>query len=333
MTTKGTDDMTTTTCAIWGSGYQATMLQYGPQLSRVMSSDRVGGAYEITHRALPMICKLEAVEKARLTTWLVDQRSQGVELPIVTPDIVEFAARQHPVPVHERAERLLKYLAVCAKSFGEATNINWETAMLGQSDWRAMAWSESTTPEEVSYLLKYLITKTWVSDIGQSHYVVTLDGHARIASQSSDVDSAQAFVAMWFDDSMTECYENGVAPGIEDSGYTARRIDQKEHINRIDDEIIAEIRRSRFLVADFTRGCDGARGGVYYEAGFASGLGRPVIYICREDMVDKLAFDTRQYNHILWKKPGDLREALRNRILAVIGEGPGVHAASNTEQA
>ncbi len=103
------------------------------------------------------------------------------------------------------------------------------------------------------------------------------------------------------------------------------RIDQKEHINKIDDEIIAGIKQSRFLVADFTHGEDGARGGVYYEAGFAHGLGLPVIFTCQKDSVDKLHFDTNHYNHIVWTTPEELREKLKNRILAVIGEGPEAH--------
>ena len=93
---------------------------------------------------------------------------------------------------------------------------------------------------------------------------------------------------------------------------------------------IAEIKRSRFLVADFTCGVishDGkpvgiARGGVYYEAGFAQGLNIPVIWTCREDAISHLHFDTRQYNHIVWKAPDDLRQQLRDSIGAVIGDGP-----------
>ncbi len=95
------------------------------------------------------------------------------------------------------------------------------------------------------------------------------------------------------------------------------RIDNKEHTNKICDEIIAEIRRSRFVVAEFT----GQRNGVYYEAGFAAGLGIPVICTCREDNIADLHFDIRQYNCIDWKTPEELFERLRNRILAVIGEG------------
>ncbi len=121
---------------------------------------------------------------------------------------------------------------------------------------------------------------------------------------------------------MQQALEHGIEPAIKDAGYKPLRIDQKEHINKIDDEIIAEIRRSRFLVADFTHGVDGARGGVYYEAGFAHGLNLPVIFTCREDAVEELHFDTEHYNHIVWTTPADLREKLTNRILAVIGEGP-----------
>ena len=128
---------------------------------------------------------------------------------------------------------------------------------------------------------------------------------------------------MWFHETMDEVYDKGIKPGIEAAGYKPLKIDQEEHTNKkIDDEIIAGIRRSRFLVADFTQGQDGARGGVYFEAGFAYGLGIPVIHTCREDVVDKLAFDTRQYNHILWETPEDLRDALAKRISARIGDGP-----------
>ena len=127
---------------------------------------------------------------------------------------------------------------------------------------------------------------------------------------------------MWFDDETNDVFDRGIQPAVEDAGYTAMRIDRKEHINRIDEEIVAEIRRSRFLIADYTQGETGARGGVYWEDGFASGLGLQVIRTCRKDCMDEIAFDTRQYNHIVWETPEGLREALKHRILAVIGEGP-----------
>jgi hypothetical protein len=102
----------------------------------------------------------------------------------------------------------------------------------------------------------------------------------------------------------------------------ALRVDQKEHINKIDDEIIAEIRRSRFVVADFTSKEAEPRGGVYFEAGFAYGIAIPVIWMCRVDLIGSVHFDTRQFNHITWEGHADLYRKLRNRIGAVIGDGP-----------
>ena len=64
------------------------------------------------------------------------------------------------------------------------------------------------------------------------------------------------------------------------------------------------------------------RGGVYYEAGFAHGMNIPVIFSCREDIIEDIHFDTRQYNHIVWKMPEDLKIGLTNRIAVVVGDGP-----------
>ena len=153
--------------------------------------------------------------------------------------------------------------------------------------------------------------------------VLTVAGYERLAAlAASYTPSTQAFVAMWFDPSTQDAWEDGIRPGIAAAGYIPLRIDQKEHANKICDEIIAEIRKSRFVVADFTHGKGGARGGVYYEAGFAHGLDIPVIFTCRSDAFDELHFDTRQYNHIGWETPQELCERLTKRICAVVGEGP-----------
>ncbi len=127
---------------------------------------------------------------------------------------------------------------------------------------------------------------------------------------------------MWFHEDLVPAWNEGIEPAIKDTGYTAVRVDKEEYIEKIDDRIIAEIKRSRFIVADFTHGEDGARGGVYYEAGFAHGLGIDVIFTCRQNAIKHVHFDTRQYNHILWETPIELKERLTNRIAAVIGDGP-----------
>ena len=128
-----------------------------------------------------------------------------------------------------------------------------------------------------------------------------------------------AFVAMWFDKQMNGAYNKGIRPGIRDAGFVPIRIDEKKDANRIDDDILDAITQSRFVVADMTHGSDGVRGSVYFEAGFAHGLGLEVIYCCRRDCIDRLPFDTRQYHHIVWDTPQQLRTELAERISARVG--------------
>ena len=123
---------------------------------------------------------------------------------------------------------------------------------------------------------------------------------------------------MWFDDSMSDAWLSGFEPGIHAAGYQPRRIDEKDYVGGISDEIISEIRRSRFVVADYT----GHRGGVYFEAGFALGLGLTVIPTCREDEIGKLHFDIKHLNTLPWKTATGLAQTLSKRIRAVVGAGP-----------
>ena len=183
---------------------------------------------------------------------------------------------------------------------------------------------------ELEYLVGYLVRRGWVEDVvgfmsTNTEYQLSVEGHARLTElNQTAAESSKAFVAMWFDASMNEAWEDAIKPGIEEAGYEAVRIDRKEHVNKIDDEIIAELRRARFVVADFTHGDAGPRGGVYYEAGFAHGRDIPVIFSCRKDAIEKVHFDTRQYNHIVWEaeKLDEFRDRLTKRICAVIGDGP-----------
>lgn len=293
-----------------------------------MDSPRAGGLYSVKY-APPLrgLHNLDDGVKARLTTLLVDLRNQNVEgyVPDVTLDLIERARGARPLDVDVRAERLLRFIGKQSKSIGDVMTFNSKD----QTDiyMQAMAWSESTSPRELQYLLDYLSDdqQRWIErkyQNSKNSYFVTVAGYRRLADVKTNLDSTQAFVAMWFDDEVNDAYKNGIAPAIQDAGYHPVRIDQKQDVIKIDDEIIAEIRRSRFLVADFTHREGDARGGVYFEAGFAFGLNIPVIFTCRKDAIDRIHFDTRQYHHIAWSRPEELRGDLKNRIMARIGGGP-----------
>ena len=249
----------------------------------------------------------------------------GTIPPSIVSDDVSEAMGDAPLSVLERADRLLEEFANQSNTIG--TMIDYETRDLSRGISATMlAASESMNQDELNFLVDYLHHRDWIDGdtfIGGGSFVMTVDGYERIAMQHESITASdRAFVAMWFSDTMSDAWENGIKPAIEDAGYEPIRVDQVDHIGRIDDQIIAEIRRARFLVADFSQGSDGARGGVYYEAGFAHGLDIPVIFTCNTNSVEKLHFDTRQFNHIVWNTPHDLRADLRNRVMAVIGEGP-----------
>jgi nucleoside 2-deoxyribosyltransferase len=181
---------------------------------------------------------------------------------------------------------------------------------------------------------------------------ITAKGYQRLRDiRKPNRALTQCFVAMWFTPEMDNVFTKAIKPAIEfvELGeniprYHAVKIDNVEHVNDINDEIIAQIRRSRFLVCDLT----GYRGGVYFEAGFAYGLGLEVIYTCRKDwtkeevltdhsgkqittLFDSAAreivvrkegvhFDLAHRNRIEWEidKLDEFKTKLENRIKAVI---------------
>ena len=306
-------------CPVWigypGVGYWVQDDLY------VEHSPRAGGKYRI-----PRVMKwrledlgLEDSHKARLTTRLIDQRRMGIDWPWVSASLVEEAKNAPLLPVQDRADRLIRFIA------DQAVPVS-VTVRVEQDTYGAYAWSESIQWHEIRYLLDYLTESGWIQPHPGAHEgfngTVTVAGHRRIEEQKTNFDSSQAFVAMWFDPSMDKHYEDGFKLAIRAAGYVPLRIDKKHTLGKLDDEIIAEIRRSRFLVADFTHGDKGARGSVYFEAGFAHSLGIPVIYTCHKDNMDDLHFDTRQYPHIVWETPEELRKQLQDRIMALLGEGP-----------
>ena len=303
-------------CFIWGTPVESIERDFNKSNYVVMGSPRAGGDYEITDDAIHLgkVGDLAPAHKAKLTTFLMDSRETNKQRPLVKYEHVEHATVAKPLPESERVERLLRYLVKKSTFVGESFP-SYEIV----KDQQALAWSESIKEEEIVSFLEHMAALGWLKYKLERDCTVTVMGCQQVEEQARKTDLSQCFVAMWFHDSMDDAYEKGIKKAVDDCGYKPFRIDKTHHLNKICDEAIAAIRRSRFVVADFTHGPDGARGSVFYEAGFAHALGLPVIYSCRDDLKDKLHFDTRQYPHILWEKPEDLYTQLRERIGALIG--------------
>ena len=326
-------------CPIWG-----TPATRDPKNGDGVTCDslRAGGRYFISRTAISELKHWTDGDKAKLTSWLVEQRRLGIELPKVDSYILEDIRKRPMSSVRARMDNLLRYLEQKNERIGDVVEVVFYNSDRSYKDSpEILAWTETIKITEALALVEECKELKWLyvadykdKDIDCAFFGARLSvsGYRRledlertnVQSGQTNVQSDEAFVAMWFDNTMNDAFEEGIKKGIELAGYRAVRIDEVEHNNKIDDEIISEIRRSRFLVADFTQEEGNARGGVYYEAGFAHGLNIPVIFTCREDAIDYVHFDTRQHNHILWedKKFNDLAKLLARRISATIGDGP-----------
>ena len=227
---------------------------------------------------------------------------------------LSFSAPVWDIQKAQKVARAIQILNDTAEKTSEASELT-------QLQWLAVA--SASNSDELHWLIyDYLLAQGWLSQ-GNSDgdVIITPHGWQEIERlQQVNLGSRIGFIAMSFRDEFVSLYESGVAPGIAAAGYEARRVDRIEHNDRIDDKIIASIKQSRFLVADFTVN----RGGIYFEAGLALGLGLPVIWLVREDQADEVHFDNRQYNFIRWREGAwdELVERLRFRIEATIGPGP-----------
>ncbi len=333
-------------CLIWNTPALAYFVFSDSDLVSKWQSPRVRGEYAHSVDVEDQIKELEDRDKVKLTSWLIEQRNFGNQIPTITGEVISLVKQRRISVVKERTDKILKYLEAISPSAGRNFKISWLVGTCNASDptemeinyanyFDLLCQSESVDTTELVFLFNYLKENDYLGFWefrGEMYFKFTVEGYQRLELASQrNTNSSVAFVAMWFDDSLIEAWEKGIEPAITDAGYKPVRIDQIEHIDKIDDRIITEIRRSRFLVADFTHRifdadsppekC-GARGGVYYEAGFAHGLGIDVIFTCRKDLIKLLHFDTQHYNHIVWETPDDLRTALTARITAVIGDGP-----------
>jgi hypothetical protein len=291
-------------------GAQPTRLWYdrGRQTSNVECARC--GRFKITDDAVAF--KLKPEHKPLLSAYC-RRLPQGAEPPAITTSTIEQFIRSLPrYTPPEKLDNLLALMGRLTPALGEYTTFKPDI------DYPLLT---ARNQNEAGFLLKELLERGYVAGTNDG-LSLTLAGWERLEEiNRSGRLSNRAFVAMWFDESMDDLYERAIEPAIRDAGYDPLRIDRYEHVNRIDDEIIGQIRRSRFMVADFT----GQRFGVHFEAGMMMGLGRTVIWLCdRKDLDEgKLHFDVRQFNFIAYESIEDAKNRLYHRILAIEGEGPG----------
>ena len=280
------------------------------------------GTYEIDPDTDTALRRLGSDERPVFSHWVYEQNRFGTVPIIITTDDIPIIRNRRRFSYADRTRLLIGYLLENTATLGEAVN----TASL-----KLQAALQQFDVAYINSLVQYLFQEKFLdltqpfrlpaanSPGASSNVVLTPRGIMQAEEWGQAYTAArQGFVAMWFDDSLQPAWINGFDPGIRAAGFRPLRLDNEDYVGGIADEVMAQIRRSRFVVADYT----GQRNSVYFEAGFALGLGLRVIPTCRADEVPNLHFDIKHLNTLPWSTPAELAEGLNRRIRAVIGAGP-----------
>ena len=236
----------------------------------------------------------------------------------------------YPKTFSERVDNILLYIANHTQHIGQPLQLSAnqllnvlfvDKQMLDEniSSPAKGKWIERTPDEfipEANYMLRFLKEKKYVEAdefLGMDNFsvVLTPEGYARVDElQKYSANGRNVLVAMSFKN--TQKLREAIRKGIADAGYNAIFIDEVQHNDFITPELLKYIKDSKFVVADLTDKNNGA----YFEEGYAMGLGKPVIQLCRQD--ENLHFDIAQKNTIFWKTEDDIPQKLCNRIKATI---------------
>lgn len=154
---------------------------------------------------------------------------------------------------------------------------------------------------------------------GKLYYAVnlSLDGWERYeAEKQGNFYGDYGFLAMKFGDvELEEFVRDILNPTLnEHLGMTLRDMRDVAQAGIIDDIMRVTIRDAKFVIADLTHDNLGA----YWEAGYAEGLGKPVIYICEKSKFDEeeTHFDVNHCTTVMWS--ADAPDDFRNELIAVL---------------
>ena len=232
----------------------------------------------------------------------------------------------YPRSLSEKVDNILLYIDSHAKHLGQKIQISLPSLMgilfVDRYDIdnknSYIEREEHECVDEIRYMLDYLKKTNLIecqeasTSADNTTICLTPLGYQRVDElQKNSSYGRSVLVAMKFGDDTRKLRE-AIRKGISDANYYAIFIDEVQHNDFITPELLKHIKDSKFVVVDLTHQNNGA----YFEEGYAMGLGKQVIQLCKKDV--SLHFDIAQKNTIMWESEEDISERLTNRIRATI---------------
>jgi hypothetical protein len=155
----------------------------------------------------------------RLSGWVRDQNTFGIEYPNITIDISMRVKAMSLPGFQERADRALWVIARRAGNDVEAVLTIDDVA----KDLELLGRSYSTNYKEALTLIRILESEGSLRrpvGTGIQAQALSVKGLLKVEAMSGKrTASAQGFVVMWFDESMNHAWINGVRSGDSHCGF------------------------------------------------------------------------------------------------------------------
>lgn len=268
------------------------------------------GSYTLSHEAnMDLNRYLQKYEYASpKLSYVINRITKNQQWALLTSDLIENILKNTSMPTpQEQLNNFILWLGGKQSTPGEMARITDDTeAATGVVDTESMGFIMEHARE------RGLVSGAISRETG--HYTfglmqLTFSGWTYFYDlQHGSHATRQVFMAMKFgDEQLDSIYRDYFKPAVGATGFDLRRLDEDQPAGLIDDRLRVEIRQSRFLIADLTHHNKGA----YWEAGFAEGLGKPVIYTCRRDAFEngEVHFDTNHHLTVIWE-PDNLEAAI-----------------------
>jgi hypothetical protein len=233
--------------------------------------------------------------------------SRWIELAI--PDIERVTATDGPLPSPpDQLDSLVLLVGDNQPSIGQSAELNAPSV----SAWIGSAITRPPSDAELGWLLEQPISQDLIQKRNlhaeKLFLRLTMAGWGRHEElKRRHVASRKVLMAMKFgDEELDHVFSTCFVPAVSRTGFQLFRATDNQPAGLIDDQLRVALRTSKFVIADLTHENNGA----YWEAGFAEGLGRPVIYTCKQAVWNSNSshFDTNHLTTVVWS-PNDLDTA------------------------
>jgi hypothetical protein len=291
------------------------------------------GVYSISYRLQSEFDEKYISEKHKIAGFLSEINKNNHTKPyILNSDSVKNILSDARIPktIMQKLEKFLYYCYLEYDYLGQefVLNESYVNPSLGQD--RKNIYKDAKrenisyiTKKELSGIIHAMEELHWVKATNMdivnhvvSFYLTTQGIYTAEKLIQGNKSSSKVFVAIGYHGNYQDKMNTAIFPACKACGFDAFFASDTEHNHNINDEMIVDIKRSKFVISDFTNNNEGA----YYEAGYAEGMGLPVIKCCQQDWVPKLHFDVNHDKFIVYKDLVDYNDQLKKRIRATIAD-------------